>query len=82
MTMQHASLTRQQVEEIMGRIDDLKVAEIIESGASAPELLEAKRWMIGYKRTIPDDLPVRTSVVDRLCEIIRCDEPDWYAEPR
>lgn len=72
-------LTRQRVEEIMGRLDDLKLAEILDTGASPNELLEAKRWVAGYKRTVPEDLPLRPSVVDRLCDIIRMDEPDWYS---
>lgn len=73
-------ITRQQVEDIMGRLDDLKLAEILETGASEPELLEAKRWMAGYTRTLPDDLPVRPIVVTRLCEIMRSDEPEWYED--
>ena len=72
------ALNRQTVEEIMGRLDDLKVAEILETGASTAELLEAKRWTAGDKRTVPDSLPIRLAVVDRLCDIIRMDEPDWY----
>jgi hypothetical protein len=76
--LSHAPLNRTQVETIMGRLDDLKLAEILETGASEPELLEAKRWVSGYKRTVPEDLPLRPSVVDRLCDIIRMDEPDWY----
>lgn len=73
-------LTRQSVEEIMGRLDDLKLAEILGTGASTAELLEAKRWSAGDKRTIPDALPLRLAVIDRLCDILRTDEPDWYAE--
>lgn len=72
-------MNRTQVEEIMGRLDDLKLAEILETDASPTELLEAKRWVAGYKRTLPEDLPLRPSVVDRLCDIIRMDEPDWYS---
>jgi hypothetical protein len=72
-------MNRVQVEEIMGRLDDLKLAEILETDASPTELLEAKRWVAGYKRTLPEDLPLRPSVVDRLCDIIRMDEPDWYS---
>jgi hypothetical protein len=72
-------LNRMQVEAIMGRLDDLKLAEILQTGASEPELLEAKRWVAGYKRTVPEHLPLRPSIVDRLCDIIRMDEPDWYA---
>ncbi|MBC7950284.1 MAG: hypothetical protein H7Z12_00500 [Rhodospirillaceae bacterium] len=73
------AMNRVQVEEIMGRLDDLKLAEILETDASPTELLEAKRWAAGYKRTLPEDLPLRPSVVDRLCDIIRMDEPDWYS---
>lgn len=75
------ALSRSRIEQIMGRIDDLKAAEIIEAGASEPELLEAKRWMEGDKRTLSDDLPLRPSVVSQLCEILTNDEPDWLDEP-
>lgn len=71
-------LNRQTVEEIMGRLDDLKLAEILETGASTAELLEAKRWTVGEKRPLPAAQPLRLAVVDRLCDIIRMDEPDWY----
>jgi hypothetical protein len=77
MTM-HTHLTRQLVEEVMGRLDDLKLAEIMETGASPSELEEAKLWLQGYKRTVPDTLPLRANVVDRLCDIMRVDEPEWY----
>lgn len=76
--MPNTQLTRQQVEEIMGRLDDLKLAEILETGASPPELVEAKRWIDGYQRTVPDDMPLRPSVVDAVCDIMRADEPEWY----
>lgn len=71
------ALDRQTVEEVMGRLDDLKLAEILRTGASPAELLEAKRWTAGDKRTVSDSLPIRLAVVDRLCDILRTDEPDW-----
>lgn len=74
---QRQELTRAQVEAVMGRLDDLKLAEILGTGASQDELLEAKRWAAGDMRTVPDDLPLRASVVTRLCDIIAADEPDW-----
>lgn len=77
----NAMLTRERVEEIMGRLDDLKLAEILGAGPSEPELMEAKRWMAGYVRTLADDAPMRPSVVSRVCEILRSDEPDWYDGP-
>lgn len=75
-------LSRGRIEQIMGRLDDLKAAEILEVGASEPELLEAKRWMAGDKRTLSEDLPVRPSVVSQVCDILKSDEPDWYEEPQ
>lgn len=71
------TLDRHTVEEIMGRLDDLKLAEIIATGASPAELLEAKRWSGGDKRPLPAALPLRLSVIDQLCDILRMDEPDW-----
>lgn len=77
--MPNMPVSRDQVEAILGRMDDLRLAEILETGASEPELVEAKRWHAGYKRTVPDYLPLRPSVVNRLCEILRSEEPDWDA---
>jgi hypothetical protein len=74
-------LTRERVEAIMGRLDDIKMAEILATDASEPELLEARRWAEGYVRTVSDELPVRASVVSRLTEIIAADEPDWDDDP-
>lgn len=77
----NATLTRDRIEEIMGRLDDLRLAEILETRPSEPELMEAKRWMAGYVRTLADDAPMRPSVVTRLCDIMKADEPDWDDDP-
>lgn len=74
-------LNRDQVEAVLGRLDDLKVAEILETGASPSELLEAKQWLAGYLHTVPDDAPMRNAVVTRLCDILGADEPEWYEQP-
>lgn len=71
-------LTHDQVVGIVGRLEDLRVAEIIETGASAAELVEARRWVAGDKRTLGDEQPLRPSIVSRLCDILRADEPEWY----
>lgn len=76
--LSETTLNRGTVEAIMGRLDDLKLAEILHTGASPAELLEAKRWTVGEKRTLPDRPDLRLSVIDQLCDIIRMDEPDWY----
>jgi hypothetical protein len=74
-------LTRDQVEAVLGRLDDLKLAEILDTGASPDELLEAKRWLAGYLHTVSDDAPVRNAVVTRVCDILGADEPEWYEQP-
>lgn len=71
-------LTHDQVVDTLGRMDDLRIAEIIATGATLPELIEAKRWVAGYKRTLGDEDDMRPSVVTRLCDILRTEEPEWY----
>lgn len=71
-------LTREDVSEIMGRMDDLRVAEIIGTGATPAELVEGKRWAAGDQRTIGDDEELRAIVVTRVCDILRAEEPEWY----
>lgn len=73
-----AKLTRDQVEGIMGRLDDLKMAEIIGTAATNAELVEAKRWLAGYKRTIGEQEDLRPAKIDELVEILRTEEPEWY----
>lgn len=73
-----AKLIHDTVVQILGPIDDLRVAEIIGTGASEAELVEAKRWVAGYKRTLGDDEDLRPSVVDHLCEILRTEDPEWF----
>lgn len=72
------TLSREQVTEILGRCDDMRVLEIIGTGATPAEVVEAKRWTAGYKRTLGDDQPLRPFVVTRLCDILRAEDPEWY----
>ncbi|WP_142848106.1 hypothetical protein [Telmatospirillum sp. J64-1] len=71
-------LTREQVKAIAGPMDDLRMAEVIGTGATPAELAEARRWVEGYKRTLGDADPLRPTVIDRLCDILRSEEPEWY----
>ena len=72
------TLTREQVTDIVGRCDDLRLIEIIGTGATPAEVIEAKRWAAGYNRSLGEDQPLRPSVVIALCEILRAEEPEWY----
>lgn len=69
---------RDEVVEIAGRLDDLRIAEILGAGATVAELIEARRWVAGYKRTIGDGEELRPSVVAKVCDILRAEEPEWY----
>ena len=40
-----AALTREEVVGVLGRVDDITVAEIIETGATREELAEAQAWI-------------------------------------
>jgi hypothetical protein len=41
-----AKLTAQKVRQIVGSVDDMTVARIIDTGANTAELLEAYQWLI------------------------------------
>lgn len=70
-------LTRDQVTEICGRLDDLKVASIIGTGATAAELMEARTWL-GSDDYLAVALGHSASGrVARLVEILKADELDW-----
>lgn len=70
-------LTREEVIEIVGRIEDWKIAQIISTNATAAELLEAHTGAIEQ-----GDLEVETERhmsgnVARLVDILTSDEPKW-----
>lgn len=71
------TLTHQQVIDILGRYDDVRVVEIIETGANPAELVEAKRWLAGERRTLGEDQPLRPAIVNELYEILSVEDPEW-----
>ena len=71
-----ANLTREQVIHIVGDIGDDRIMEIISTGATADELLEAFAWLteddyLGAELERP-----LAGVVARLVDILTADEPD------
>jgi hypothetical protein len=70
-------MTRDQVTEICGRLDDMRIADIIATGATAAELMEARGW------TVSDDTLAAalghpaSGRVARLVDLLKADEPDW-----
>ncbi len=70
-------VTRDQVIEICGRLDDMKIAAIIATGATSAELMEAVAWL-GSDDYLAGDLGRSMSGrIARLVELVRADESDW-----
>ena len=74
-------LTPETVTDILGRCDDMRMVEILDTGATPAEVMEAKRWADGDDRTLGDDQALRASVVTRLWDILTADEPDREDRP-
>jgi hypothetical protein len=71
------SLTREQVTEICGRLDDMKIADIIATGASPAELMDARTWLVADDYLGGDLGRSASGRVARLVELLRADETDW-----
>ena len=70
-------LTREQVIEIVGRIEDRKIAEIIATNASAQELLEAHTGVIEQGDLEAETERRMSGTVARLYDILLAGEPKW-----
>lgn len=69
------SITREGVIEIVGKIDDERIARIIATGAQEAELLEAWTWLAGHEVTERDEHRRPVGVAAELCDILAADEP-------
>lgn len=70
-------LTRDQVIQICGRLDDMRIASIIGTGASAAELTEARTWLASDDYLGGDLGKSANGRVARLVELLRTDEAEW-----
>lgn len=71
------TLTRQEVVDIVGHISDVRIAEIIATGASAAQVAEAFAWLSEDEYLAGELEKQLSGVVERVYEILRADEPDW-----
>ncbi|MGQ9370995.1 hypothetical protein [Azospirillum sp. ST 5-10] len=71
------TLIRDQVIEICGNLDDMRIANIIATGASPAELMEARTWLASDDYLGGDLGRSASGRVARLVEILKADEPDW-----
>lgn len=77
-----ARLTRDEVVEIIGQVNDAKAAEIILTGATRAELMEAFTWLSEQGDLSAEVQRAPSGVVGRLCEILTADEPEWANRER
>ena len=74
-----ARMSRDDVVDVLGRVDDLTVAEIIATGASREDLAEAQAWVTDDQALIAHGKLVAVGQVVRLVEILACRQEDEEA---
>ncbi len=74
-------LTRSDVIRACGAIDDVAVAEILATGATADELAEAQAWLANDEPMMNSGRPLATGRVGRLVEILADVEDDEEIGP-
>ena len=68
-------VTREDVTKAVGRVDDVTIAEIIGTGATADELAEARAWLVNDEPLLNADKPLATGRVRELIDILAELEP-------
>ena len=71
-------MTRDEVAAALGDTDELVIAEVLGTGATAEELAEAQAWIVNDEPLINAGKPLAAGRVGRLVEILRSIEE---AEP-
>ena len=69
-------VTREDVTKAVGRVDDVTIAEIIGTDATADELAEARAWLVNDEPLLNAGKPLATGRVRELIDILAELEPD------
>lgn len=72
-----AVVTHDQVLEIVGRINDTRIAEIIATGATPAQVTEAFAWLSEDEYLGGELEKPLSGVVQQVYDILRADEPEW-----
>ena len=77
----NTAITKQDVSRICGDLTDLKIAELMASGASISELEKASAW-VSNQENLGDDRIIPEGQIGALCEILIADDEDllWQGE--
>jgi len=70
------SLTRQDIEAVLGPVDEATAAQIAATGASADELLRAWTWLNSDEALIGEGQPLPSGTVAELIDLLRGDEDE------
>ena len=68
-------VTREDVTKAVGRVDDVTIAEIIGTDATADELAEARAWLVNDEPLLNAGKPLATGRVRELIDILAELEP-------
>jgi hypothetical protein len=71
-----ASLTREEILAALGPVDDILVSDILATGASDQEFLQARSWLANDEAPINAGEPLASGRVARLMEILETLEED------
>jgi hypothetical protein len=69
-------LTRDEIIKAVGEIDDVTIAEIIGTGATAEELAEAQAWIVNADALVKAGKPLPNGRVRELIDILSELAPD------
>jgi hypothetical protein len=64
------SLTREDVIKVVGELDDVTIAQIIGTAATAEELAEAQAWIVNADSLIQSGKPLPSGRVRELIDIL------------
>jgi hypothetical protein len=70
------AMTREDVVSVLGPVDDLVIAEVIQSGASLEELREAWGWAFGDEALMGQGRPLPGTQVAALIDLIEPDDDE------
>ncbi len=71
---EHVRLAHDDVTDVVGRIDDEKVAAIIATGATLEELVEAYAWTVDESDALADAEKSLSGTVAEIYDILMADE--------
>ncbi len=67
------NLTSDRIREMVGRLGDERVLQIIDTGATEEELLRAKALAVQENLLLAEESEMRTEVLHKLYDLLRSD---------